>query len=84
MLVNRRPTLALLIRAENTIPLELSPMEGDFKDGYEHWSAGITLEVHDQFTIKGLSGGVVIHFANGYLVRARAGDVAMFRTEPVT
>ncbi len=76
-----RPTRALLIRGDSTIPLELAPMLGDFDDSYEHWRAGIRLECHDRLQFHEVRAGLVIHFDNGYLVTA-VEDVVVFRSEP--
>ena len=82
-----RPTSTAIIRDGKRIPLELTPMAGDFDDGYEHWSALPTrLEQDDQMEIADLKPGLVVHFANGHLVRVKLWtypDIAVFRTEPV-
>lgn len=80
----QRPSGAYLKRAGERIPMELCPTPGDFKDGYEHWSAACRVEVDDRFEVHELWPGLVIHFENAVLVRGHRDDgVALFRLEPV-
>lgn len=79
----KRPDAAYLHRGQERIPLELALLEGDFGDGFEHWSASVHLELHDRVTLQGVLAGVVVHFQNGFLVRTGSPDgVALIRSEP--
>lgn len=81
---SRRPASFDIVRGGQRIPIELSPMPGEYADGYEHWSAATALAPNDTIRAEALRCGVVVHFTNGYLVRAglNSGDVAFFRSEP--
>lgn len=81
-----RPINPCIVRDGKLIPLELAPMAGDFRDGYEHWSAATRIDPDDRMQVAGLCPALVVHFTNGYFVTAKVGHgpISFFRTEAYT